>query len=393
MATIKLESASLLQLQAKMARQEAAMQRAQAIFTQAASGLDIQIAATAQIRQTLEELKRKSTAEAQQLQSMSQTLVRVDDRFTDTDRRLGREARGLKNRAGDFGAAAAAGAAAVLTPVALAGMDRQLRNGALNKLYGLDGSDTLRDGAVRVTQSKKASFLARAANRVWGYGKAVVRKGEEIVSAVKDSYKNHGWAYDVTEYGKAALKAGKAVVKIVGGVAMCATVAGIPVGLCTIISAGDNFSGSICDAAAVATDNYDKVGTFHPIKDFVKERGALAGEMLGNRELGEKIGEFAYNGLDLVSLLTSGEEMLKSFGKINTDLTNTTGYSVLWGKTSFEDVMNNKFGWSPTDIAKRLLGVDPNSTGNFITEAAENVVSLYKKTKSFVDETIDLVFH
>ena len=55
--------------------------------------------------------------------------------------------------------------------------------------------------------------------------------------------------------------------------------------------------------------------------------------------------------------------------------------------------MNNKLGWSPTDIAKRLLGVDPNSTGNFIAEAAENVFSLYKKTKSFVDKTIDLAFH
>ena len=53
--------------------------------------------------------------------------------------------------------------------------------------------------------------------------------------------------------------------------------------------------------------------------------------MLGNRDAGEKFGELAYTGLDLVSFLDGADKMLKSFGKINTDLTGKTGYSFVWG--------------------------------------------------------------
>ncbi|MFR7743467.1 MAG: hypothetical protein ACLU3I_09355 [Acutalibacteraceae bacterium] len=114
--------------------------------------------------------------------------------------------------------------------------------------------------------------------------------------------------------------------------------------------------------------------------------------MLGNRDAGEKFGELAYTGLDLVSFLDGADKMLKSFGKINTDLTGKTGYSFVWGKTSFDDVIGNEFKCYKPDEWLRSKFMDADSTANFVIEAAKNVKSFYKQSKKYVDEMLEFAF-
>lgn len=179
---------------------------------------------------------------------------------------------------------------------------------------------------------QKKGWFSKLKDDVSDFGSAVKTSVSNVVSAAKESYQNHGTMYDVVEYGKAALKIGKGVVKIAGAVAACSTVAGIPVALCIITSAGNDIASASADIVHVARDEYDEVGKTNYLKDLLKKNGGELGEMLGNKKAGEKFGELAYTGLDMVSLLKGTEKMLKSFGKLNTDLTGKTGYSFCGAK-------------------------------------------------------------
>ena len=349
---IKIESAVVQQAQARLRQQSGAMRAVAASVSGVLNGLDMQIAATQQIRQSLEALSRRCTTEQTQLEAMTQMLLAASDRFTQTDQKLGHRARG----------------------------------------FGLRTSETLCDGVKQAVVSKKKGWFSKLKDDVSDFGSAVKTSVSNVVSAAKKSYQNHGTVYDIVEYGKGAVKIGKSIVKIAGAVAACSTVAGIPVALCIITSAGNDIASASADIVHVARDEYDEVGKTNYLKDLLKKNGGELGEMLGNKKAGEKFGELAYTGLDMVSLLKGTEKMLKSFGKLNTDLTGKTGYSFLWGQTSFEDVIGNEFKWYKPDEWLRSKFMDADSTANFVIEAAKNVKSFYKQSKKYVDEMLEFAF-
>lgn len=262
----------------------------------------------------------------------------------------------------------------------------------LGKTFGLRTSETLCDGVKQAVVSKKKGWFSKLKDDVSDFGSAVKTSVSNVVSAAKKSYQNHGTVYDIVEYGKGAVKIGKSIVKIAGAVAACSTVAGIPVALCIITSAGNDIASASADIVHVARDEYDEVGKTNYLKDLLKKNGGELGEMLGNKKAGEKFGELAYTGLDMVSLLKGTEKMLKSFGKLNTDLTGKTGYSFLWGQTSFEDVIGNEFKWYKPDEWLRSKFMNADSTANFVIEAAKNVKSFYKQSKKYVDEMLEFAF-
>lgn len=386
---IKIESAVVQQAQARLRQQSGAMRAVAANVSGVLNGLDMQIAATQQIRQSLEALSRRCTTEQTQLEAMTQMLLAASDRFTQTDQKLGHRARGLGETADLIGAGLAA---TTLPAVALPGIDRQKCADELGKTFGLRPSETLCDGVTQVTVSKKKGWFSKLKDDISDFGSTVKTSVSNVVSAAKKSYQNHGTMYDVVEYGKAALKIGKGVVKIAGAVAACTTVAGIPLMLCSITSAVNDFANAGTDIINVAFDQYDEVGKTNCLKDLLKKNGGELGGMLGNRDAGEKFGELAYTGLDLVSFLDGADKMLKSFGKLNTDLTGKTGYSFVWGKTSFEDVIGNEFKWYKPDEWLRSKFMDADSTTNFVIEAAKNVKSVYKKGKKYADEILEFAF-
>ena len=386
---IKIESAVVQQAQARLRQQSGAMRAVAANVSGVLNGLDMQIAATQQIRQSLEALSRRCTTEQTQLEAMTQMLLAASDRFTQTDQKLGHRARGLGEAADAIGAGLTA---TTLPAVALPGIDRQKCADELGKTFGLRTSETLCDGVKQAVVSKKKGWFSKLKDDVSDFGSAVETSVSNVVSAAKKSYQNHGTMYDVVEYGKAALKIGKGVVKIAGAVAACTTVAGIPLMLCSITSAVNDFANAGTDIINVAFDQYDEVGKTNCLKDLLKKNGGELGGMLGNRDAGEKFGELAYTGLDLVSFLDGADKMLKSFGKINTDLTGKTGYSFVWGKTSFDDVIGNEFKWYKPDEWLRSKFMDADSTTNFVIEAAKNVKSVYKKGKKYADEILEFAF-
>lgn len=383
---IKIESAVVQQAQARLRQQSGAMR---AVAANVLNGLDMQIAATQQIRQSLEALSRRCTTEQTQLEAMTQMLLAASDRFTQTDQKLGHRARGLGEAADAIGAGLAA---TTLPAVALRGIDRQKCADELGKTFGLRTSETLCDGVKQAVVSKKKGWFSKLKDDVSDFGSAVKTSVSNVVSAAKKSYQNHGTMYDVVEYGKAALKTGKGVVKIAGAVAAISTGVGIPIAICGIISAGNDIINAGTDIANIALDQYDEVGKTNYLKDLLKKNGGELGGMLGNRDAGEKFGELAYTGLDLVSFLDGADKMLKSFGKINTDLTGKTGYSFVWGKTSFDDVIGNEFKCYKPDEWLRSKFMDADSTTNFVIEAAKNVKSVYKKGKKYADEILEFAF-
>ena len=386
---IKIEPAVIQEAQARLRQQSDAMHSVAMTTSSVLNGLDMEIAATQQIRQSLEALSRKCVTEQTNLETMTQMLLAVSDRFMQTDQKLGHRARGLGEVADIIGAGLAA---TTLSAVALPGIDRQKCADELGKTFGLRSSETLCDGVTQVTVSKKKGWFSKLKDDISDFGSAVKTSVSNVVSAAKKSYQNHGTMYDAVEYGKAALKIGKGVVKIAGAVAAISIGVGIPIAICGIISAGNDIINAGTDIANVALDQYDEVGKTNYLKDLLKKNGRELGEMLGNKNAGEKFGELTYTGLDLVSFLNGAEKMLKSFGKVNTDLTGKTGYSFVWGKTSFDDVIGNEFKWYRPDEWLRSKFMDADSTANFVIEAAKSVKSAYKSGKKYADEILEFAF-
>lgn len=381
---IRIEPAAVIQAQTQLRQQYSTMQTIGSNISSVMNGLDMQIAATEQIRQSLDSLWRKSSTELTMLESMSHMLADAGNRFTETDQKLGRRAKGLNNA---FDSAMKVGATAAA--VALKGIDQNLKVSELNQAFGLAASPVLHNAVGTTSKKNRSDTLL---DGIIGFGRATIAKGKKLVSAAKKNYENHGTVYDVVEYGKGAVKIVKSIVKIAGAVAACSTVAGIPVALCIITSAGNDIASASADIVHVARDEYDEVGKTNYLKDLLKKNGGELGEMLGNKKAGEKFGELAYTGLDMVSLLKGTEKMLKSFGKLNTDLTGKTGYSFVWGKTSFDDVIGNEFKWYKPDELIRSRFMSADSTANFVIEAAKSVKSVYKSGKKYVDEIFEIAF-
>lgn len=252
---------------------------------------------------------------------------------------------------------------------------------ASNEGYGnaVKASNSVQATAQKsVSKKKEKKFWDKLEDACTGVADAVVTKTKNAISKVKKSYKEKGLAYDFYNYGKCALKVASAGIKIAGAAATIATGVGIPIAICGIISAGNDIVNACNDARYIYTDQHDKVGTTNLLKDTLVNGYGELGAMLGYRETGEVVGEIVYTGLDVVSLLNGVGEMLKSLGKVNTVVTGSTGYSKVWGKTKFSDIMDHEFspGWDT--FIRKFLKVDPSSDANIIYEGVKDIYSTLK---------------
>ena len=82
---IRIEPAAVIQAQTQLRQQYSTMQTIGSNISSVMNGLDMQIAATEQIRQSLDSLWRKSSTELTMLESMSHMLADAGNRFTETD--------------------------------------------------------------------------------------------------------------------------------------------------------------------------------------------------------------------------------------------------------------------------------------------------------------------
>lgn len=242
----------------------------------------------------------------------------------------------------------------------------------IKELYGSAVSTAVE--AISNEKVKKSNKTKKVEKKGWfdklkdacvGITDAVVTKTKKVFNKAIKSYQEKGEVYKWIQYGKCSLRVVSATVKIVGAVGTVAASggAGLPVAAIGIISAGNDFINACNDAAYVYTGQYDKVGTTNYLKDTLVKNGGEIGEMLGNKKAGEVIGSLTYTGIDVVSFLNGADKVLKSFGKINTLLTGTTGYSKIWGKTSFDDVINTSAGEIICDTAKNIYKTGKKAYG------------------------------
>ena len=244
------------------------------------------------------------------------------------------------------------------------------------------------------SKKKKDGFLDSLKADVAGASKAIVKKGKKTVAKIKKSYDEKGFVYKALQYGKSAVKVGAGVVKIAGAVALVAGSGGaaLPVAACITLSACNDIYNGMMDATYTYTGDYNKVGNTNALKDFLVKQGRETGEILfGDEKLGEKMGSWAYTGLDVVSFLNGVDKLGKSFGKLQTITSGTAETSKVWGEIHMDDVIDNDLKYLSKDgIIKTILNIDPNSVANFGYDVVTGTIKSIKSAGKLGNTIADL---
>ena len=244
------------------------------------------------------------------------------------------------------------------------------------------------------SKKKKDSFLDSLKADLAGVSKTVIKKGKKTVAKIKKSYDEKGFVYKALQYGKAAVKVGEGVVKIAGAVALVAGSGGaaLPVAACITLSACNDIYNGMMDATYTYTGDYNKVGNTNALKDFLVKKGGETGEILfGDEKLGEKMGSWAYTGLDVVSFLNGVDKLGKSFGKLQTITSGTAETSKVWGEIHMDDVIDNDLKYLSKDgIIKTILNIDPNSVANFGYDVVTGTIKSIKSAGKLGNTIADL---
>ena len=244
------------------------------------------------------------------------------------------------------------------------------------------------------SKKKKDGFLDSLKADMAGVSKAIVKKGKKTVAKIKKSYDEKGFVYKALQYGKSAVKVGAGVVKTAGAVALVAGSGGaaLPVAACITLSACNDIYNGMMDATYTYTGDYNKVGNTNALKDFLVKQGRETGEILfGDEKLGEKMGSWAYTGLDVVSFLNGVDKLGKSFGKLQTITSGTAETSKVWGEIHMDDVIDNDLKYLSKDgIIKTILNIDPNSVANFGYDVVTGTIKSIKSAGKLGNTIADL---
>ena len=244
------------------------------------------------------------------------------------------------------------------------------------------------------SKKKKDGFLDSLKADMAGVSKAIVKKGKKTVAKIKKSYDEKGFVYKALQYGKSAVKVGAGVVKIAGAVALVAGSGGaaLPVAACITLSACNDIYNGMMDATYTYTGDYNKVGNTNALKKFLVKKGGETGEILfGDEKLGEKMGSWAYTGLDVVSFLNGVDKLGKSFGKLQTITSGTAETSKVWGEIHMDDVIDNDLKYLSKDgIIKTVLNIDPNSVANFGYDVVTGTIKSIKSAGKLGNTIADL---
>ena len=168
--------------------------------------------------------------------------------------------------------------------------------------------------------------------------------------------------------------------------------AALPVAACITLSACNDIYNGMMDATYTYTGDYNKVGNTNALKDFLVKKGGETGEILfGDEKLGEKMGSWAYTGLDVVSFLNGVDKLGKSFGKLQTITSGTAETSKVWGEIHMDDVIDNDLKYLSKDgIIKTILNIDPNSVANFGYDVVTGTIKSIKSAGKLGNTIADL---
>ncbi|MBR3995886.1 MAG: hypothetical protein IKI97_11490 [Clostridia bacterium] len=222
--------------------------------------------------------------------------------------------------------------------------------------------------------------VAGVSESLYDFGNAVKAKATEVISNIDFEKARY-----VGEYVATICLTG---VEMVTSTALLFSGAGSAVGVLGLIDSCNKIANTFHDMVYIHTGEYDKIGK----KNYLKEILIDSSIKLTNDE---KLGETVYFMMDAVDFLDDVDGMLESFGKVDLALGGSSRNTFAWGRTEFDDIMENSFDvtdYTKTDvIIRKLLNVDPNSTGNFIYEAAKNVKKVWDNAPDIAHSYVDII--
>ena len=191
-------------------------------------------------------------------------------------------------------------------------------------------------GSAKRVVASSVKSVKKAAKSAFGAAK-------KIASSAVKSYKKKGVIYKAVQYGKAAVKIVKGGVKIAGAVAAIAAApvtggASIPLAALSIVSAGNDMISGFADMTYTHYGAYDQIGQYNWLKETLTENAGQLGEYFGNREIGEKIGQYVYTGIDVVTFFDGADKVIKNLRKLDTLTTHTVRNTFAMGQASLKEI-------------------------------------------------------
>lgn len=213
----------------------------------------------------------------------------------------------------------------------------------------------------------------------------------DVTMAAVDSYNEKGGVYKAWQYGKATFKIAVGVGKEVKAFGEIVTLD--PSGILNAVSGAGDIANGIDDWIFLSYGCYDLVGSTNAVKDDLILAGSKIGGHYGNEETGALYGEAVYDIYEVIDLCNGTVDMIDSIGDAHVVLTGKSGYSSVWGETSFDNVLDKTYNFSPEPeyIIKKILNIDASSDFNVLYESAKNIYSTIKDSVDFGKDLSDLI--
>lgn len=383
MALIKLTASELEGVKSQISRMSSKASDCANDVSSVRNNLDMEITAKRNIENRLDNIKREMTQHSEALSSYANILNDVVDDFIRTDA----NGHAIHNSALLTGALANSGYGGVII-----GLPPLPHTGEMYRWDAQQKLEKVRNATKIFTESSAKKEDTGFFKKLWNKGKKavksaygnVVKAGKDCVSWAKDKIDDAKEWYNENEeaikaYGKAALKVAGGVVALAGTIATAVGTGGasIPLTVLSVVDSANDIASGVADLVHASKGEYDKVGETDLLKEAIVEGTGEIGEWLGDEEAGEQVGEWIYTGYNAVNFIADVDSALKSLGKVNTIVTGTTGYSKIWGWTSFDDVANTKikFSLEPDYFIRKIMGVEGSSDLNIVYEAGKKIVS------------------
>lgn len=244
-----------------------------------------------------------------------------------------------------------------------------------------------------------------------------IKKGYEHVKGkivytidfLKENYKNKGSVYKAVQYGKAAVKAIGGVSKVVVGVASLLGSGGLSSlasGL-SIVSGINDIVNAGADIYNTHNDNFDEIGKVNVLKDTLAYAGGKVGEVLGNEELGQKIGKAVFYGMEAYTAyanFSNAVDKVKQLNKTNiaelkNDLEAIGNLKIDLGKIMTTDIQQLKYEFalgkmyfkSATNFVSNVSALNSAVSGGAkVVQKGNEVVNSFLKSDNELKKGFDL---
>lgn len=240
-------------------------------------------------------------------------------------------------------------------PEEFADIDDSYKNQLTEWWERIDYSKVAR-GAIALSGPVGLAYTLMTSDKVQSFAAS-------IVNFYVEDYKNNGLTYKIVKSVDAIGDAVPAVLSCAAtwGATILSGGAGLPIALLSTIYTVNEGVSCLVDLTNIwVTEDYDEVGEYNLLRDTLVENAGELGEMLGNKEAGEIVGEIVYDVGDIV-------DTVADVGKLTGVKTKKT-LAGLDGKITQSDVDFDTFKKAVEQSPEGLYGFFDILTGTPITD-------------------------